>query len=186
MPDKELAYKIIAQKPLQKGHFLHCEQLTVESPDGNQFYRERIVLPDGVAVLPLDRNGTVHLIRQYRAPVEKTLIEIPAGLVENGEKPLDCGRRGCEEERGIRPGRLISLGKYIEAEGFASPTIHLFIGVDLVHTGKTNFDEHEYCEPVSLPFHTLLKLVHEGEIQDSKTIITALKTETIAVQYGLL
>ncbi len=163
------------REKLFKGAYLDLERLEIELPDGRTGLREVVLVRDAVAVLPVDRDGAAHLIRQHRPAIGRTIIEAPAGVLDSpDEAPEACARRECEEETGIVPGKLTRLLTYAHAEGYSSGFISLFLATDLTHTKKTRLDASEYLEQVALPFEELLTMVRENRIIDSKTILCAL------------
>jgi ADP-ribose pyrophosphatase len=155
-----------------KGAYLKLDRLEMELPDGRKGVREVVCVPDAVAVLPVDADGTAHLIRQHRPAIGRTLIEVPAGVLNRPDEPLEaCARRECREETGIMPGKLVRLITYAHAEGYSTGFITLFLGLKLRHTNKTRLDPSEYVEQVALPFRKLWNMVRENGIVDSKTIL---------------
>ncbi|OGJ94168.1 MAG: hypothetical protein A2487_07730 [Candidatus Raymondbacteria bacterium RifOxyC12_full_50_8] len=156
------------------GSYLSLERLTITLPDGKRALREIVRVRDAVAVLPIDNHGIVHLVRQHRPAIGRTILEIPAGVIDKKETPAACARRECAEETGFRPRRLRKLLTYAHAEGYSTGFITLFAGTDLVNTGSLKLDKTEFVEQVSMPFKKLLWLVQRKEIIDSKTILCAL------------
>ena len=165
---------IVKRETRYAGRYIELQELTVRLPDGRTASREVVRVRDAVAVLPLDQEERVYLVRQHRPAVEKTLLEAPAGLIDPGEEPEEAAVRECEEEIGFRPGRLIRLVRYAHAEGYSSGFITLFIGTDLEPSGPLRLDETEHLENVRIPFSDLLERVRSNEIQDSKTILASL------------
>jgi ADP-ribose pyrophosphatase len=154
------------------GRYMEVETLTVLLPDGRSAQREVVRVRDAVAVLPLEEDGTVYLVRQYRPAIGKTLIEIPAGLVDRGESPEKAALRECGEEIGRSPGKLVRLVHYAHAEGYSTGFITLYAGLDLGERRKPELDRTEFLEHLTMPFQDLLNLVKENKIYDSKTILS--------------
>lgn len=171
--------EIIKREPLFHGKYLHLERLDVRLPDDRPGEREIVRVRDAVAVLPLDDEGNVHLVRQHRPAIERTLVEIPAGLLDGDESPSDAAVRECEEETGYRPGHLRELITYAHAEGYSTGFVTLFLGTELEYTGKTSLDATEFVESVCMPFDELFNMVQENQILDSKTILGTLLTERL-------
>jgi ADP-ribose pyrophosphatase len=137
-----------------------------------------VIVRDAVAVLPLDSGGIVNLVRQHRPCIGRTMIEVPAGLIDTGEKPEDAAVRECGEETGPRPRKLEPLITYAHAEGYSTGFITLFLGTDLrPAAGSLRPDPTEFVEPVSMPFQKLRQMVEDNEIVDSKTILCVLLGE---------
>ena len=177
-PD-DLFEKILARKALFKGNYLDLERLRLELPDGRTADREIVLVRDAVAVLPVDKGGVVHLVRQHRAAIGRTLLEVPAGLIEDGETPQQAAVRECEEEIGRSPGCLVPLLTYAHAEGYSTGMISLFVGYELALSDQRSLDESEHLVRVSLDFDELLEKVRCNEIIDSKTILSVLIWENM-------
>jgi len=165
---------VVSRDRIYDGHFLHLDRLTVRLPDGRTGEREVVAMRDAVAVLPMDSEGRVHLIRQHRPAIGRTLLEVPAGLIDAGETPSAAAVRECEEETGLRPGKLSELIAYAHAEGYSTAFVTLFLGTDLERTGRIRLDANEFVEQAALRYDELLALVRSKRIVDSKTILCAL------------
>jgi len=171
--------KIETRSVLFRGRYLLLERLNLSLDGRKAGIREIVRVPDAAAVLPLDRDKTVHLVRQFRPAVNRVLLEIPAGLISKGESAGETAARECEEETGVRPRRLRRLITYAHAEGYSTGFITLFLGTDLEYTGSVQLDASEHLYPVRLPFQELIHKVDSGEIVDSKTILSTLLTREI-------
>lgn len=146
----------------------------IRLPDGNLAVRELIEHPGAVAVVALDSQQNVMLVRQFRIGANRELYEIPAGLLEAGETPEACAIRELREEIGYEPGGLESLGGFYTAAGYTTEYIHLYFTHDLIYAPLAQ-DRDEFIELVRLPLPEALRLIEQGEIVDSKTIIGLLK-----------
>ena len=162
------------RKECYSGNYLKVETFTIKNPNGRTGHREIVHVRDAVAVLLVDNENYVHMIKQYRHAIEKELLEVPAGLIDPGETSEACAVRECEEETGYRPQKLKKLLHYAHAEGYSSGFTTLYLGTDLLHTGKIHLDQSEYLTQHHIPFDTLLNHVYCNDILDSKTIICAL------------
>lgn len=165
---------ILRTEPVFEGHFLKIYVNTVQLPDGREALREVIRHPGAVAVVPFDAEDNVLLVRQYRAGIDRDIIEIPAGLLEIGEEPAAAAEREMREETGYRPRTLESLGGYHVAPGYNNEYIHLYVARDLEPAPLAQ-DSEEFLELIRLPFDEALALVESGKISDSKTIVALLK-----------
>jgi len=155
----------------------------VELIDGRQTWREECLHPGGVAILPLLDSGEVICVRQHRYAYNKDLIEIPAGKLEPGEDPLECGIRELSEETGYVAEEIISLGCAYPSPGYVNEKLHLYLARGL-KAGDAHPDEGEFLEVFTMPFDTLLKKVLNDEIHDAKTVIATLKTKLILDKEG--
>lgn len=139
-------------------------------PNGKQAVREVCEHVGGVGVLPIDEEGNIILVRQFRYPYGETILEIPAGKMDHGpEDAAECGRRELREETGYQAGRLIDLGKTYPSPGFLTEVVYLYAALDLTG-GECQPDEDEFVEQVRLPIAEVERMVRDGEINDDKTI----------------
>lgn len=172
---------ILSTEPVFEGRLLKVYVNTVELPDGRSAIREVIRHQGAVAVVAFDDDNNVLLVRQYRAGIDREIVEIPAGLLEAGEDPAACAERELREETGYRPGVLESLGGYHVAPGYTNEYIHLYLARDLEPAPLAQ-DSEEFLELIRLPFDDALALVESQEISDSKTIISLLKVSRMMGQ----
>ena len=147
-------------------------------PNGRVAAREVVVHPGGVAALPLNEDGTVTVVRQYRYAFGRVLTEIPAGKLEYGEDPKEGILRELREEIGAQVGELIELGTIYPSPGFCQEILHLYLAKDLTY-GDCCPDEDEFLEIERIPFDELLQQVMRGEIMDAKTVAAVLKTQVL-------
>ncbi len=148
---------------------------TALSPSGREVRREVVHHPGGVVVLPLDEEGKIVLVRQYRYPFGRTVLELPAGKNEPGEDPLFGAARELSEEIGAT-GTLIELGTLLSSPGFCNETLHLYLGKYL-HFGQPHPDPNEFLEIVHLSFEEAEDMILSGELCDSKTVAGILKAK---------
>ncbi|OGS33752.1 MAG: hypothetical protein A2293_14465 [Elusimicrobia bacterium RIFOXYB2_FULL_49_7] len=171
--------QVLKRETCFTGSYLKLERLHIELPDGRHGTREIVRVKDAVAVLPVDQNGIVHLIRQHRPAIGRTILEVPAGVVDSTDASLEaCAARECEEETGIVPGKLVKLLTYAHAEGYSTGFITLFLATDITPTGQTKLDESEYVEQAAFPFAEAERKVQDGDIIDSKTILCLLLSKS--------
>lgn len=149
---------------------------TAELPNGKHASREVVEHPGGVAVLPVDSDGRVTLVRQFRYPFQKVLLEAPAGKLERGEDHRLCGARELEEETGMTADELVYLGVLYLSPGYSDEVLHLYLARGL-HQGACHPDEDEFLALERMPFARLLELVMADEIHDAKTVAVALKAK---------
>ncbi len=143
---------------------------TVELPDGRSIYREIVVFPESVAIVPVKNDGSIVLIRQYRAPVRDWIIEIPAGVVEPGEEPREAARRELIEETGYEPGKLVEAAVFYVSPGYSTEKMHLYIATGLRYVGARP-ESYELIELYEKPLAEAVEMIRRGEIRDAKTIL---------------
>jgi len=142
----------------------------VELPNGHVTQRDIVRHPGVVAIVPILGDGRVALIRQFRYATGKTLLEIPAGTLEQGEPPLECAARELREETGYEAEELEPLLSCFMAPGYSDEVIHFFVARGLRVVG----DDPEIDEEITLELHSLeevRRMIEENVIEDAKTIV---------------
>jgi ADP-ribose pyrophosphatase len=166
---------------LHRGRYLTFRVDTIERADGSRGTREIAGHPGAVAILAIDPQDRVLLVRQYRVAVGKLLLEIPAGtldVADDGtvEDPDLAARRELEEETGMRAGSWREIARFYTAPGFASELMHLYLATDLkVADGERlgpDDDEHLLLERV--PVHAAVAAAEHGEFADAKSLVALL------------
>ena len=148
---------------------------TVELPDGQISTREIIEHPGGVCVVAIDENNYVYMVKQFRKACEQVIIEIPAGKLDEGENPKDCGMRELEEETGLKARNFVSLGSILPSPGYAAEVIYIYLATDL-YDGKRHLDDGEFLDVEKYHIDNLTDMIMNNEISDAKTIAGILKT----------
>lgn len=167
-PHDELP-KIISSQKVFSGRVFNVTVDTVQ--EGELTYQREVVHHHGSAViLPVFDDGTVALVRQYRHPAVRYLLEAPAGTLEDGERPEVGAARELQEELGLVAGRMEKLSEFFVSPGFCEEKMWVFLATELTE-GKQNPEEDEVLEVVRLPLDEALEMISSGEIQDAKTII---------------
>lgn len=151
---------------------------TAELENGEVVNREVIRHPGGVCVLPLDENGNVLFVRQFRYPHQQVLLEIPAGKLEYGEKHYDCGLRELKEETGCTCDSYEYLGSLIPTPAYCGEVIHMYLARGL-HYGEQKLDFDEFLDVTRIPLDKAVEMVMNNEIADSKTQIALLKAKIL-------
>ena len=147
-------------------------------PDGSMAKREVVEHPGGVTVLPLEADGTVWCVRQYRYPFSRTLLELPAGKLEPGEAPERAAARELSEETGLSAGRLQYLGANFTSPGYSQEVLHIYLARDL-HHGAAHLDPGEFLNLERYPLGALVQMALDGELCDGKTTVALLKTQLL-------
>ncbi|WP_027363728.1 NUDIX domain-containing protein [Desulfotruncus alcoholivorax] len=162
--------KRISSENIYAGKIMTVKKDQVILPDGRQGAREIVELSDAVAVLAINNNNEVLMVRQFRHPAGESLLEIPAGKVEKGEKPLDCAKRELEEETGCRAAVWKEICYFFTSPGFCTEKIYLYLAGGLsMH--ETKFDQDEFIEIETINVNEAMEMIKNGDIKDAKTII---------------
>jgi ADP-ribose pyrophosphatase len=171
--DAGLIEKFVSKKVVWHGRAIDFRVDTIRLPNGKLATREFMDHPGAVGVIPFADKDTVVMVRQYRHPVGEVTLELPAGKLDKGENPLACVKRELKEETGYTARKITKLFQYWPTSAFANEVLHLYVAEGL-KAGKMNTDEDEFLRCVTVPFKKALKMVMNGEIKDSKTIICLL------------
>ncbi len=169
--DQHLREERISGEDIYGGIFLKMKRDTVSLPDGQQAIREYLTHPGAVAVLAILDDGRILLERQYRYPIAKACIEIPAGKLELGEDPLLCAQRELEEETGYIAKTWSYIRRIHPVISYSTEFIDIYLAQDLV-AGERHLDDEEFLDVFAAPLEQLLTWVEEGEITDVKTTIS--------------
>jgi ADP-ribose pyrophosphatase len=155
---------------LKDGGFLELRRDLVRLPDGGEATREYILHGGAVAVIPLLDDGRIVLVRQFRYPVGRVLLELPAGKLDAGESVLACGQRELLEETGYAAAEWAFAGSIHNAAAYSSESIHLWFARGL-QAGPQQLDAGEFVEVVRHTAAELEALALRGELPDVKTLI---------------
>ena len=147
-----------------------------ELENGEKVIREVIKHPGGVCILPLDEENNVLMVRQFRYPAHKVLLEIPAGKMEYGEDHRECGLRELKEETGCTCDEFTYLGNIIPTPAYDTEVIHMYLARGL-HSGEQKLDADEFLDVEKIPLDKAVEMVMNNEIADAKTQIALLKTK---------
>ena len=177
----ELTEKTIDSREVFKGRIIRVRFDTVRLPNGKEGTREVVEHPGGVAILAIDSEGRVLLVRQYRYPFERVLTEIPAGKREPGEPPFITAQRELQEEVGVTADTWTELGTLIPSPGCYGETLYLYMAQDL-HFGATHPDEDEFLEPLRIPLDEAVRQCMDGTLTDAKTVAAILKGKILRAQ----
>jgi len=163
------APKIIDSKTIFRGRVIEVTVDTIR--EGEVTYQREVVHHPGSAVIvPVFDDGTIALVRQYRHPAVRYLLEAPAGTLRRGEAPEEGARRELEEELGFVCGRLEQLSEFFVSPGFCEEKMWVYLATELTKT-EQRLEDDEILEVMRIPFSQALSMITTGEIEDAKTII---------------
>ena len=161
--------KVIDSQSIYRGRIFEVTVDTIS--EGEKTYAREVVHHPGSAVIvPVFDDGTIALVRQYRHPAVRYLLEAPAGTLRRGEAPEEGAKRELEEELGVVSGRLEKLSEFFVSPGFCGEKMWVYLATELTET-KQQLDDDEILAVVRIPFSQALSMITTGEIEDAKTII---------------
>lgn len=167
-PDQE-APEVLDSREIFHGRVFDVYAYTVREGD-KTYIREVVHHPGSAVIVPAFDDGTVGLVRQYRHPVVRYLLEAPAGTLGRRERPEEGAARELEEELGVVAGRLEKLTEFFVSPGFCEEKMWVYLATDLTETAQ-RLDDDELVEIVRVPWARAFEMISDGEIEDAKTII---------------
>lgn len=170
--------KTLSSKEIYKGRVVQLFKDTVILENGQEVSRDVIRHTGGVGVAALDGNLNILMVSQFRYPIGKELLEIPAGKLEYGEDPIECGFRELQEETGYTASNLQLLGKLYPTPAYTDEIIYIYY-TDEITKATQRLDDDEFLTATKIYFWDAYKMVLNGEILDSKTQIAILKLAAI-------
>lgn len=159
-----------------KGIIVRVRLDDAELYTGKVVKREVVEHPGGVTILPVDEDGSCYMVRQFRYPFGRMMLEAPAGKLEYGEDHRECAVRELSEETGFTADELVYLGGCCTSPGFSTEVLHIYLALGL-HAGECHPDQDEFLNVEKIPLSQLSRMVMDGEIDDAKTIVAVLKAE---------
>lgn len=163
----------IESKRIYQGRVVALRVDTVRLPDSRLTSREVVETRDAVAIVPVDSQGRLILVRQYRKPPDLTLLEVPAGGLNDGEEPDACALRELQEETGYSASHMEPLSSFFTSPGFCTEQMHAFLATGLV-AGRPRPEADESIEVVRVPMASVPGMIQRGEIRDAKSIVSLL------------
>jgi ADP-ribose pyrophosphatase len=164
-----LSEETLSSRKVFEGRALKLRVDTVKLPGGRKTTREIVEHENCVAIVALDDADNILLVRQFRKPVEKELLEIPAGGIDPGETPEDAVRREMREETGFLPRKVAKLGGFYSSPGFCTEYLHLYLAGDLV-SSPLQAEDSESISLIRVPLNQIPGLIASGAICDAKSI----------------
>jgi len=164
----------IGREDVFHGKILTAHVDTVQLVNGKTAFREVVDHNGGVGIVPVDEEGNVYLVRQFRYPIGESILEIPAGKLEKGEDPFSCAVRELSEETGFTAEHYVDLGSFYPSPGFCREKLYLYLATGL-KAGKLHLDEDEFLDVVKLPFVEAVELALSPDMKDAKTVMGILR-----------
>ena len=168
----------MTHQPLYKethysGPVFDVTKVYVRLPDGRERGYDLVEHGDSVTIVPVDAKGQVYFVSQHRVGADSLLLELPAGVLEDGEDPLESARREIREEIGMDAAEMIPLGGFYLAPGYTDEYMYVFLALKLF-SSPLEPDEDEFLNLVTMSVETTLNKAFAGEIQDGKTLAALL------------
>ena len=164
-----MKFKILDSSIIFSGKVFEVIRRSIQYPDGRIAKFDLIEHIGAVTILPIDDQGNVYFVRQYRPAVGGMLLEIPAGTLEEGEAPEVCAQREIQEEVGMAAKNLELIGEFFLVPGYSTEYQYIYLATDL-SPSKLPGDPDEYLFVEKLPLKQVMQMIREGQIKDGKTL----------------
>jgi len=164
-----MAFELFSSESTYEGKAFSVRRDQIRLPDGTLTRLDIVEHVGAVTVLPIDNEGQVWFVRQYRHAAGLDLLELPAGTLEAGEEPEACAYREIREETGMAAGKLQKVGEFFLAPGYSTEYMHVYLAQDLTHDPLPG-DQDEFLSIERYPLAQVVAMLRSGEIRDAKTI----------------
>jgi len=168
-----MEFKEVGSTTIYHGRVFDVRQDQVRLPNGRVAHIDIISHPGAVVLVPVDAQGNLWFVRQYRHAAGKQMLELPAGTMEPDEDLENCARRELREEIGMAAGKLQKIGEFYAAPGYTTEFLHIFLASDL-HPDPLPGDEDEFIQVERLSVEQAYVLAERGSLPDSKTLAALL------------
>jgi ADP-ribose pyrophosphatase len=185
MENMLMEFAVVRSEVVYHGPIFDIRQDHLRLPNGNLAQIDVVDHRGAVTMIPVDSQGQIWFIRQYRHAIRKVLLELPAGAAEIGEAPLTSAQRELREETGMAAGNLQEIGSFYLAPGYSSEFMHIFLASDL-QSAPLPADEDEYLQIEKVPARQAIHLAETRELEDSKSLIALFWSRPHLQRLGLI
>jgi ADP-ribose pyrophosphatase len=168
-----MGYQLLASETVFRGRVFDVHQDRVRLPDGAEVRLDVVAHHGAVTIIPLDDEGRMWFVRQYRHPAGRELLEFPAGVLNAGEDPQTAAQREIREEIGMRAAELRPIGEFFLAPGYSTEYMHVFLATGL-SPDPLDMDEDERIELEKIPWRQVEQLARQGGLGDAKSLAALL------------
>jgi ADP-ribose pyrophosphatase len=173
--------RLLERRPIHRGRVLDIGIERVRLPNGVETDLEIVRHPGAAAIVPIEADGSVILLRQFRHAAGEYLWEVPAGTLDEGEEPRACAARELIEEAGVSAGELIDLGVVVPVPGYSTERIHLFAARGLT-PARQKLDRDELIEEVrTVPADQVVRMLFDGTIVDAKSFVALCRARELGL-----
>lgn len=162
-------FSILQRETIYQGRAFGVEKVQMRLPDGSIRPYDLVQHSGSVTIVPLDSNGNLLFVRQYRIGVGEELLELPAGVLNDSEDPQTCAAREIREETGMAAANLELLGDFYLAPGYSSEHMYIFLASGL-YPSPLEQDADEFLQLVAIPASQALEMAQNGELRDAKSL----------------
>lgn len=170
-------FKPMRRETIYEGRVFHVEKVQMQLPTGEIRAYDLVNHPSAVVIVPQDADGNILFVRQYRVGAGGELLELPAGLLKDGEDPTEAAAREMQEETGMGAGKMMRLGNFYSSPGYSSEYMHIYLATSL-YPAPLEQDDDEFIQLEAIPAAKALQMARDGEIRDAKTLAALLLAES--------
>ncbi len=171
--EKTMPFEFLHSETLLKGRAFAIRRDTLKAPDGRETKFDIIEHGGSVIIVPIDKDGNLLFVRQYRHAAGMDLLELPAGTLEEGEDPAVCAAREIREETGFASDKIEKIGDFYLAPGYSTEFMHVYLAQDLRHD-PLEADADEFLSVEKIPFAEAVQMAEKGEMPDAKSLAALL------------
>lgn len=168
-----MKFELLGSEVIYKGHAIILRVDDLRTPDGRTVKYDIVEHHGSVIIIPVDENGNIYFVRQYRHAAGLEMLELPAGTLEPGEEPAFCAAREVREETGMQAANIKEIGSFYLAPGYSSEFMHVFLATGLSHNPLAA-DADEFLSVETISLSDALKLAASGSLSDSKSLAALL------------
>ena len=170
-----MPFELINSETLLKGRAFRIRRDHLKTPDGHDTKLDIIEHGGSVVIIPVDKDGNLLFVRQYRHAAGMDLLELPAGTLEKDEDPAVCAAREIREETGFAADKIEKIGDFYLAPGYSTEFMHVYLAQDLRHD-PLEADADEFLSVETIPYAKAIQMAERGEIPDAKSLAALLLT----------
>ena len=164
-----MPFELLKSETILQGRAFKIRRDTLKTSGGLETKLEIIEHGGSVVIIPIDHEGNVHFVRQYRHATGRDMLELPAGTRDDDEPYEECAAREVREETGLAAGKLEKVGEFFLAPGYSTEFMMVFLAMDLKHN-PLDADEDEFLTVEKIPLRKAMEMAHSGKILDAKSL----------------
>lgn len=177
-----MPFELIKSETILQGRAFKIRRDYLKTPHGQETRLEIIEHGGSVVIVPIDNEGNMHFVRQYRHATGQDMLELPAGTRDNDEPYEVCAAREIREETGMEAGKLEKVGEFYLAPGYSTEFMAVFLATDLKHN-PLDADEDEFLSVEKIPWRKAMEMLEGGEVKDAKSLAAFLLARSHLEKY---
>ena len=177
-----MPFELIKSETILQGRAFKIRRDYLKTPHGQETRLEIIEHGGSVVIVPIDNEGNIHFVRQYRHATGQNMLELPAGTRDNYEPYESCAAREIREETGMEAGKLEKVGEFYLAPGYSTEFMAVFLATDLKHN-PLDADEDEFLAVEKIPLRKAMEMLEGGEVKDAKSLAAFLLARSHLEKY---